>query len=59
MATAIDSSLLHLLHRAMQVGNERFDREHCDNELTARQLVIIEAIAANEGASPTAEAVHN
>ena len=54
MATANDSSLLHLLHRAMQVGTERFARELGDTDLTARQLVILKAIAANEGASQTA-----
>ena len=27
MATATDSSLLHLLHRAMQIGTERFARD--------------------------------
>ena len=54
MATATDSSLLHLLHRAMQIGTERFARELGDNDLTARQLVILKAIAANEGASQTA-----
>ena len=38
----------------MQVGTERFARELGDTDLTARQLVVLKAIAANNGASQTA-----
>jgi DNA-binding MarR family transcriptional regulator len=53
MATAQEKSLLHLLHRAVQAGTDRFTRELGDAGLTARQLVVLKAILANEGASQT------
>ena len=53
LASAPEKSLLHLLHRAVQVGTDRFATALGDNGLTARQLVILKAIAANDGASQT------
>ena len=54
MSASSEKSLLHLLHRAVQVGTDRFARELGESGLTARQLVILKTIAVNEGASQTA-----
>ncbi len=54
MAFPTETSLLHLLHRAVQVGTDRFARGLGETGLTARQLVILKAIEANVGASQTA-----
>ncbi len=49
----LDASVLHLLHRAAQCANDIFDTELSRSELTPRQLAVLDAIAANEGASQT------
>jgi MarR family transcriptional regulator, temperature-dependent positive regulator of motility len=54
MACTSEKSLLHLLHRAVQVGTDRFAKKLGDSGLTARQLVILKAIEANDGASQIA-----
>jgi len=54
MASPTETSLLHLLHRAVQVGTDRFAKGLGETGLTARQLVILKAIEANDGASQTA-----
>ena len=46
-------SLLALLHRANQIAAERFDREPGDRNLTPRQVQVLAALSANEGASQT------
>jgi MarR family transcriptional regulator, temperature-dependent positive regulator of motility len=48
MAFSFDSTLVHLLHRALQNSTEIFmtDSKH---GLTPRQYIILEAIAENEG----------
>jgi MarR family transcriptional regulator, temperature-dependent positive regulator of motility len=53
MASTSEKSLLHLLHRAVQVGTDRFAKELGDSGLTARQLVVLKTIVANDGASQT------
>lgn len=45
-------SPIHLLHRAGQAVTEIFDRE-MTGDLTPRQLVVLMAVARNEGASQT------
>ena len=47
------SSLIHLLHRASQAAEERLMRELGDVDVTARQLAVLAAIDAHEGASQT------
>jgi MarR family transcriptional regulator, temperature-dependent positive regulator of motility len=54
MATSSDLSLLHLLHRAVQNGTDRFARELGGTELTTRQLIVLKAIQDNAGLSQTA-----
>jgi MarR family transcriptional regulator, temperature-dependent positive regulator of motility len=54
MASPVDTSLLHLLHRTLQVGNERLMRELGDRDLTGRQLFVLKAIESNDGVSQTA-----
>lgn len=54
MAANAEKSLLHLLHRAIQVGTDRFAQALGDIDLTARQLVILKAIEVNGGASQIA-----
>lgn len=51
MTYVLDTSLLHLLHRAAQSANDMFHREQSADGLTSRQLVILSAIAENEGLS--------
>lgn len=46
-------SLIHLLHRASQIAEDRFMRELDDTDLTPRQLAVLAAIEAREGASQT------
>ena len=46
-------SLIHLLHRASQVAEERLMRELGDVDATARQLAVLAAIEAHKGASQT------
>ena len=54
MAPNGEKSLLHLLHRAIQAGTDRFAKALDGSDLTARQLVILKAIDANDSASQTA-----
>jgi DNA-binding MarR family transcriptional regulator len=54
MASNGEKSLLHLLHRAIQAGTDRFAKALAGSDLTARQLVILKAIEANDSASQTA-----
>lgn len=51
---AITLSLSHHLHRANQVAQERFAKELGDTGLTARQLTVLAAVAADECASAPA-----
>ncbi len=44
-------SLLALLHRANQIATERFSEALGDSDMTARQVQVLAAINANEGAS--------
>ena len=53
MSSLPDKSILHLLHRATQIGADRFSRELGDTDCTPRQLVVLAAIAAKEGSSQT------
>ena len=46
--------LLALLHRANQIATERFSDALGDSDMTARQVQVLAAIEANEGASQTA-----
>lgn len=47
----LDQSLLHLLHRASQVADERFAR--AELPLTARQFVVLQAISIHPEGSQT------
>jgi len=53
MTYTLDASLLHLLHRAAQSANDIFAKEQSEGGLTSRQLVVLAAIAENEGVSQT------
>lgn len=53
MTALPEKSVLHLLHRAAQVGADRFFRLAGDTDCTPRQLVVLRAVAAQEGASQT------
>ena len=46
-------SLIHLLHRASQVAEDRLTRELGDVDVTPRQLAVLGAIEAHDGASQT------
>lgn len=47
------TSLLHLVHRVSQIGNERF-AEALPGEVTSRQLFVLRALGADPGTSQTA-----
>lgn len=49
-----NASLLHRLHRASQIATDLFTREIGTADLTVRQVVVLAAFAADEGASQTA-----
>ena len=49
----LSTSATKLLHRAGQAATEMFAKEAGDTGLTARQLVLLQAVAATEGASQT------
>ena len=51
---SLDTSLLHLLHRAAQSADEWFARQSDNGQLTGRQFVVLAAVAAREGASQAA-----
>ncbi len=53
MTYVLEASLLHLLHRAAQSANDLFAKEQSNDGLTSRQLVVLAAIAENEGLSQT------
>ena len=48
-----ETSLLHTLHRATQIGSERLARALGRDGLTPRQFVVLQAIAERPGASQT------
>lgn len=52
-ADTMDSSIIHLLHRASQRASEIFAIETRDFDLTARQYAVIATIARHEGLSQT------
>ena len=47
------ASLLHLLHRASQFSEELFAKSSEANELTARQLIVLEAVSTDNKPSQT------
>lgn len=49
-----DISLLHMLRRASQAADYLFANEVDDREITSRQFVVMQAIAAGDGVSQTA-----
>jgi DNA-binding MarR family transcriptional regulator len=51
--SAFQKNLLALLHRANQIADERFATALIGSNVTARQLQVLAAIEANEGASQT------
>ncbi len=53
MNNVLNESLLHLLHRASQVADDSFSGHDATGELTARQYIVLAAIAAREGSSQT------
>lgn len=50
---ALDSSATHLLHRVAQCATDIFDRQMTSTDLTPRQLVVMQAISTQDGASQT------
>jgi DNA-binding MarR family transcriptional regulator len=54
MASSPELSLLHLLHRTVQNGTDRFARALGEIELTTRQLIVLKAIQDNAGLNQTA-----
>ena len=53
MAVHSNTSLIHALHRASQVAEDRFARELGDIDITPRQLAVLAAIDAGDGLSQT------
>ena len=53
MANPLDRSITHLLHRASQAASDCFAREADDSDITPRQMAVLTAISADEGASQT------
>jgi MarR family transcriptional regulator, temperature-dependent positive regulator of motility len=53
-AHALDRSPIHLLHRAAQSASEAFDAVIGKKHLTPRQLLVLAAVADNQGSSQTA-----
>lgn len=53
MEFSTSSSLLHRLHRASQTASERLSRELGSTDLTPRQIIVLAAVASDEGASQT------
>ena len=53
MEFSTSSSLLHRLHRASQTASERLARELGGTDLTPRQIIVLAAVASDEGASQT------
>jgi DNA-binding MarR family transcriptional regulator len=54
----LDRSPLHLLHRANQCAAEIFAAEITETDLTRRQLVVLMAVASDQGANQTKLAKH-
>ena len=50
---ASNASLIHLLHRASQIAEERLINALSDNALTPRQLAVLAAVANHEGSRQT------
>lgn len=48
-----DISLLHMLRRASQAADYLFAKEVDDRDITSRQFVVMQAIAAGDGVSQT------
>ena len=53
MAVQANTSLIHTLHRASQVAEDRLVRELGDIDITPRQLAVLAAIDAADGLSQT------
>ena len=53
MAVHSKASLIHALHRASQVAEDRFARELGDISITPRQLAVLAVIDAHDGLSQT------
>ena len=53
MAPRSNTSLIHALHRASQVAEDRFARELGDIDITPRQLAALAVIDAHDGPSQT------
>lgn len=53
MSSTLNDSLLHLLHRASQMADDSFSSRIGTGELTARQFIVLTAVAAREGSSQT------
>ena len=53
MDSPADASLIHALHRASQVAEDRFARELGDSDVTPRQLAVLTVIDAHDGLSQT------
>lgn len=53
MAFPLRSSLLHNLHRVSQLATDRFANALSDDDQTFRQIVVLAAISARDGASQT------
>ena len=53
MAPRSNTSLIHALHRASQVAEDRFARELGDIDITPRQLAVLAVIDARDGPSQT------
>ena len=47
------TSLIHLLHRASQIAEERLTRELGDTDVTPRQIAVLAVIAEHEDPSQT------
>jgi DNA-binding MarR family transcriptional regulator len=53
IASRLEHSVLHLLHRAGQVADELFAAEMAGSDLTPRQYAVLTALAKHETASQT------
>lgn len=51
--TPLDTSVLHLLHRAGQVADDLFAKEIADDALTPRQFAVLAVLAQKQTASQT------
>lgn len=53
MPSLTDDSMLHLLHRVTQIGSDKFAEVAGESNVTVRQLVVLSAVAAEQGLSQT------